>query len=232
MARYAINLPVFNDIVRTKTARIERSTDSQDVTLRNTARFLWRFDGADGIKTGYTKEAGRCFVGSATRDDWKLIAVVLKSNDAGADTEVLLDYGFKHFKQITFARSDRKVTSVPVRGGVAEQIDLVANDDLTLVLSARDNAETSVDIDIKMATAPFDKGDKLGTLTGYLNGEEVGSVDLLATESVDRTLLATMWVVARGTFLVVLVGLMGFVTYGTAAAKAARRRRLGISARG
>ena len=232
MARYAVKMPAFNDIVRTKTTHIERSINSEDVFVKNSARFLWKFDGADGIKTGYTREAGRCFVGSATRDGWRLITVVLKSNDAGADTAALLNYGFKFYDQVCFARANRVVATAPVAGGVADWVALVPSNDLALVLRKPAEPDTRIDIEAERIRAPVVKGEKLGTLTGYLNGEKVGSVELLAAESVDRALFATVWIWSRSMISISAFFLIGYISYGTAVAKAARRRRRGIAARG
>lgn len=231
IARYAIKLPEFNEIVRTRTARIQRSINSKDVFVKNTARFLWKYEGADGIKTGYTKEAGRCFVGSATRNGWRLVAVVLKSPDAGKDTAALMDYGFKFFQPVCYAKTTEPVKSIPVAGGVIENVDLLPSKDLALVLRKPAKTETRAEIETLRAVAPIAKGEKLGTLTGYLNGRKVGSVDLVAGQSIERTLGATIGLWIRNIMFATLMVFVGFITYGTQAAKIARRRRRGVPAR-
>lgn len=231
IARYAIRNPLFNEIVSTKTTKIERSINTKDVYIRNTARFLWRFDGADGIKTGYTKQAGRCFVGSATRDGWRVISVVLKSQDAGRDTIDLMNYVFKFYRQVCFAKPDQVMKRVRVAGGVEEELDLTAASGLALVVRKGTPTDVMTEFDIPKVSAPVVKGEKLGTLTGYVNGKKVGSVDLVASKSVDRTLAATAWVWTRNFLGVCLFALMGYVGYGTAVAKAARRRRRRLATR-
>ncbi len=101
MARYAVlNLPVFDDIVKTQSYRLHRSIDQQDTLVTNTAAsYLKIFPGADGIKTGYISQAGHCFVGSATRGGWRLIAVALDSSKCREDVMGMLSYGFAHFQQ-------------------------------------------------------------------------------------------------------------------------------------
>ena len=231
IAREAARYPEFNEVVRTRTAYIERSINTKDAYLRNHARFLWKFEGADGIKTGYTREAGRCFVGSATRDGWRPIAVILKSKDAGVDASALLTYTFKYFQGYYFAKPGNKVTSLPVAGGMAEKVDLVPSDGLGIVIRKSSGDEAKTEIETRKAKAPIEKGEKLGTVTGYLNGKRVGSVDLIAAESVDRTPAATAWVWTRSFLLIGLLSLAVFITYGTAAAKAARRRRRSLASR-
>lgn len=232
IARYAIKLPEFNELVRTRTAHIQRSINTKDVYFRNTARFLWRYEGADGIKTGYTREAGRCFVGSATRNGWRLIAVILKSKDAGKDAAAVLDFGFKSFKPVCYAKSSVPATTLPVSGGVARTVNLMPAKDLALILRKSDRSESHTEIDTGRAIAPIEKGEKLGTLTGYLNGKKVGTVDLVAAESVDRTLFATVCCFLRTALAVTALLFAGILTYGTQAAKVARRRRRGVPQRG
>jgi D-alanyl-D-alanine carboxypeptidase (penicillin-binding protein 5/6) len=231
IARYAVKFPIFNRIVSTESVCIERSMNKQDVYLKNTARFLRRFDGADGIKTGYTREAGHCFVGSATRNGWRLIAVVLKSNDAGADAAALLNYGFGNYKQVRFAGTDNAVTIVPVRGGVRREVGLVAEKDFSLVLPKSMRAESKVNMKVGRVSAPIVKGEKVGALTGYLNGKKIGTVNLVAAESVDRTFAATVWVLVRSILAVTAILLLGYISYGTAVAEANRRRRRGLTTR-
>ncbi|MCL6519417.1 MAG: D-alanyl-D-alanine carboxypeptidase [Armatimonadetes bacterium] len=232
IARHAIRYPEFNAIVQKKQARIERSINSLDVTLKNTAKFLSKFEGADGIKTGYTKEAGHCFVGSATRNDWRLIAVVLKSKDTWTDTAVLLNYGFKYFRQIAFAKENEVVTTIAVSGGKQEKVDLVASAPLAVVVKKSDKVESKVDLDApKKVSAPVKKGEKIGTITAWVNGKKLGSVDLCAATEVERTLWATAWLWIKTLITSTLIFSLGIIAYGTAVAKIARRRRRRLAAR-
>ena len=229
MAKYATRIPKFNELVSTRTKRIERSLNKKDEYLINTARFLWRFNGADGIKTGYTKEAGHCFVGSATRDGWRLIAVVLKSNNSGEDAAALLDYGFKNFQQVCLAADYKPVAAIPVKGGVVDKVDLLPAGNIAFILKRPANVKADIKIDARKTTsAPVEKGEKLGMLTGYMNGKKVGTVDLVAAETVERTLAATIGVWVRAMLTVSALFLVGYIAYGTATAKAARRRRCGF----
>lgn len=231
IAQEAIRYPLFNEIVRTRRTHIERSMNAKDAYLTNHARFLWRFEGADGIKTGYTREAGRCFVGSATREGWRPIAVILKANDAGADAATLLNFIFKYYQGFYFAKPGEVVTRVPVAGGVQEKVALVPSNGLGIVVRKSSKNQGRTEIETQKARAPIEKGQKLGTLIGYLNGKRVGSVDLIAAESVDRTPAATAWIWTRSVLLVCILSLTAYFGYGTAAAKASRRRRRSLAPR-
>lgn len=230
IARYAAAMPEFNEIVGTKHHRISRSISTLDVTLKNTGRLLWKFDGADGIKTGYTKEAGHCFVGSATRNGWRLISVVLKSEKTMDDSTALLDHGFKNYKLVCFARKGIVATRLPVRGGVERSVDLVATKSLGKVVRSTARVETKYEIDGSRVTAPVHEGEQVCALIGYINGVELGSVPLIAASGVNRTLAFTLWVWTRTLLIVLALGLAAFLTYGTAVAEVARRRRRRIAA--
>lgn len=230
IARYAASMPQFNEIVGTKHHRISRSISTLDVTLKNTGRLLWKFDGADGIKTGYTKEAGHCFVGSATRNGWRLISVVLKSESTMDDSTALLDHGFGNYKLVCFAHKGRVVTRLPIRGGVERAMDLIPTESLGKVVRSTDRVETRYSIDMRRGVAPLRKGEKVCMLTGYINGAELGSVPLIAASSVDRTLAFSLWIWTRPLLIVLALGLAAFLTYGTAVAKVARRRRRRVAA--
>lgn len=226
IARAAIKNKDFNKIVKTKTATIDRSINKKDVLMKNTAGFLWDFKGADGIKTGFTSQAGHCFVGSATRGRWRLITVVLGSPKAGDDTAALLEYGFKYYQSIPFARTDYPVKTLSVPGGVTKEVALVPSRDFGLTI--RKSNSTGYDTEIntgKKAPAPVKKGDKLGEMVCYLNGREVGTVDLVAASDVDRTAGATVWHWTKKVLATSGILLIGFIAYGTAVAEASRRRR-------
>jgi D-alanyl-D-alanine carboxypeptidase (penicillin-binding protein 5/6) len=225
IARYAIRYPEFNEIVKTKVCRISRSIDQKDVSIKNTANFLWKFDGADGIKTGYTKEAGHCFVGSATRNGWRLITVLLKSRSCGQDAASLLNYGFDTFKPVVFARSGRSVATADVAGGVVNRINVVPARSLAIVVKKHDVAVVKSEIKLDGVVAPVRMGEKIGVFTAFVNGRQVGSVELLAARPVGRTFMATAWLVLRWLIAIIGLSLLGILVYGRTFAKASRRRR-------
>lgn len=229
IARYAIQNSEFNDFVRTKGIRINRSINTKDVTMRNTARFLWKYKGADGIKTGHTKEAGRCFVGSVTRGNWRVISVVLGSPDAGTDTIALMDYTFKYFKQVPIARTDKIVQSIPVKYGKQNTVEIIPAQNLALITGIKSDLKPETRISLEKASAPIRKGDKLGSLTAYYGNKEVGSVNLVAAENVDRKISSTIWLWTRNILATSTILITGLLTYGTAVAKVARRRRRRLS---
>lgn len=127
IAREAMRYPEFREIVRGRKAVIERQPGQTDTLIVSRNKYLGDDPTADGIKTGFTKPAGMCFVGSATRNGYRLISVVMKSDDWRSDTKDLIDWGFKTFsparlveagkplEQPLKLESGQEITPVPVK---------------------------------------------------------------------------------------------------------------------
>lgn len=228
MARYAMRLPVFNEIINMRHARIQRSMNTQDVYLATKSKFIRHYDGADGVKSGYTREAGHCFVGSATRGGWRLVSVVLKSPDSQGDTSALMDYGFKNYRRLVLADRDRPVEKISVSGG-ASQVEVVPAQRLQVAVKS-DQTGNSTETKVKFNDeihAPLKKGDKVGTMTAYVDGKAVYAVDLEAANDVDESLASAAWPWVRTIALLGMVGLG--VTCGRATAKNNGRSRSRLS---
>ena len=95
LTRHALRIPRFREIVATKLKRVWWKPPVWAKLYENHNKLLWRYAGADGVKTGWTRAAGPCLVASATRNGTQLITVVLDSPDHYRDTIHLLDYGFR-----------------------------------------------------------------------------------------------------------------------------------------
>jgi D-alanyl-D-alanine carboxypeptidase (penicillin-binding protein 5/6) len=95
LARHAMQYPLFRDLAAARFYETERGKGYE---LGNLNRFLWRYVGADGVKIGYTPDAGRTIVASAVKDGHRLIAAVMRGGDIYGDAELLLDWGFATFQ--------------------------------------------------------------------------------------------------------------------------------------
>lgn len=234
MARYATQYPLFNEVVRTQVKKITRSINTKDSIIENHNKFLKRYPGADGMKTGYVRQSGKCLVATATRMEqnypWRLVTVVLNSNDTYGDSQAMMDYAFKNFQPVFFAHRGQNMGSVEVAGGVRPRVDLVAREDVLAIaprgaaLDIRHAVEPARDL-----TAPVSASESAGTLTGYIDGRAVTHVSLAAAAPVERTWKtpATTW--ATGSVLSLAV-LLVIPRYARAFTKGPRRRRRRIAA--
>ncbi|GBC95644.1 D-alanyl-D-alanine carboxypeptidase DacF [bacterium HR16] len=197
LARYCIQNPLFNEIVRTQKARILRSVNQQDVVVTTHAHCLKHLPGADGIKTGYTAKAGRCFVGSVTRNGWRLISVVLGSTDADKDTHALIEWAYRQYTRIDLAQAGGTVGEVKVNGAEPEAVPVVASAPLRVIVPRRWGDEVKPVLHLVPARPPIKQGQPLGELRAVLNGKVVAKVPVAAAveaRMITRTSLA-LWLV-------------------------------------
>ncbi len=166
--------------------------------LANTNKLIRFYDGATGLKTGYTSSAGYCISATAEREGMELIAVIMKGETAdkrNTDAKALLNYGFSTYALVS-AAPEESLPVLPVSMGETEQVPLMLPEEgvTALVEKGRANALTRrIDLPEGL-TAPVAAGQPVGTLT-LLDGEtEVLTVPILAAEDVPRRSWASLFV--------------------------------------
>jgi len=158
--------------------------------LANTNKFLKQYTGANGLKTGYTSEAGYCMSGTATRDGITLIAVVM-----GADTKEirnnevarLLDFGFSKSQQYVDSNVIDEEVKVKVSGGIKNfvSVEPIIEHKISLFDVNPNNVEKKIEIN-KNINAPIRKGDNLGNVIYYYNDEVLSKVPMVSSEDVAK----------------------------------------------
>lgn len=183
IARYALNNAQFAGVVSTREKVIGREHKRH---VFNTNGLLCTYPGADGVKTGTTDEAGRCLVGSATRDGRRLITVVLHSDDRFGDTITLLDYGFKQFETVRAVERGETLASVLVKNGAGPAVQAVADGDVSAVIprGAAGLIEKKVILDQDL-TAPVAAGQWVGQVNVLVGGVFAGTAALVAAGAVE-----------------------------------------------
>lgn len=158
--------------------------------LANTNKLIRFYDGATGLKTGYTASAGYCISATAERDGMEQIAVIMKAPDKDArtkDAKALLNYGFSTYALVSAAPQE-PLTSVPVAMGTADAVQPIAETENASVLVERSKAgglTQTVTLEPQV-TAPVAAGQRLGELS-VLDGDTVlVTVPLVAQEAVAR----------------------------------------------
>ena len=166
--------------------------------LANTNKLIRFYDGATGLKTGYTASAGYCISATAEREGMELIAVIMKGETAdkrNTDAKALLNYGFSTYALVS-AAPEESLPVLPVSMGETEQVSLMLPEEgvTALVEKGRANALTRrIDLPEGL-TAPVAAGQPVGTLT-LLDGEtEVLTVPILAAEDVPRRSWGSLFV--------------------------------------
>ena len=154
--------------------------------LANTNKLIRRYDGATGLKTGYTASAGYCISATAEREGMELIAVVMKGETAdkrNADAKALLNYGFSAYALVS-AAPEEPLPALPVTMGETDSVSLTLPPDaLTAVVEKAQAAalERRIDLPESLPT-PVRQGQQVGTLTLCSGDTELMTVPILAAE--------------------------------------------------
>lgn len=154
--------------------------------LANTNKLIRRYDGATGLKTGYTASAGYCISATAEREGMELIAVVMKGETAdkrNADAKALLNYGFSAYALVS-AAPEEPLPALPVTMGETDSVALMLPPDaLTAVVEKAQAAALERRIDLpESLPAPVRQGQQVGTLTLCSGDTELMTVPILAAE--------------------------------------------------
>lgn len=191
IACYAIQNQAFLELVKTPAHSFQEINGKRTVSVTNKDAFLTSYDGAFGIKTGFTGEAGYCFVGGARRDGKTLVSVVLASGwpphrtYKWQDTVTLMDYGMEHFAMQTVFDSNYCIPKVPVTDGIGkEEVSLYTDTTVSLLLGDHETVRYEEHLPEQLP-APVNKGDVAGTIDIYINDVWYESVVVYIGESVD-----------------------------------------------
>ncbi|MDD4078742.1 MAG: D-alanyl-D-alanine carboxypeptidase, partial [Eubacteriales bacterium] len=153
-------------------------------------KFIRNYPGGDGLKTGWTEEAGYCLAATAVRDDTRMISVVMNTPTyelRTRDAVNLLNYGFAHWRSQRLYSQDEVLTTVLVDKGRRRRVELVPSRDVAVLLEKSDSREVSTVINLpKLVKAPLAKGDPVGSLDVMLGDEVLETIDLVAAEAVSR----------------------------------------------
>ncbi len=172
------------------------------ITQPNRNRLLWRDEIFDGVKTGFTSNAGYCLVGSASRGDMRLVAVVLGSEDEKRfnDVSALMSYGFKYFVTEKKVAKNTSLKEMKVVAGVSDVVNLGIDEDIILTLQKDQKDSLSYEIAAPTEVlAPVTKGEIAGTLRVMdEEGKIVEEKALLYLESVEelgffQRIIAILW---------------------------------------
>ena len=168
LTAYALSNSVFQEIVKTRIKKVPNPHDPWDYTWTNKNKMLAMYDGADGVKTGYTKQALRCLVSSATREGQQIAVVTLNDGDDWADHRKLLDWAFEHYPSADLIRSGQKVTGHPYEALGTLRYPLAAGEQASL--KAKLVATDPLSIDYALGHR--------GRLEYYMEEDLIGAVPL------------------------------------------------------
>ena len=173
LARACLNRAELREIVSTKTIHIDGRS------LKNHNKLLWNCEGCVGLKTGFTKKAGRTLVSAAERNGMTLIAVTLNDPDDWKDHAALYDWGFSEFSMVPVAETGKVLAKLPVQNALIPFVDVAVGESFAYPVCKRDRMHLSIRWDCKSVTAPVTQGTQVGTLCVYRGEEQVAVVPLV-----------------------------------------------------
>ena len=158
--------------------------------LRATNRLLGRFQGLDGLKTGYTRRAGSCLVSTATRHNMRLISVILGASSTSVrnrETRRLLSWGFNNFSRVPIVKTGELMGKVVIDWGIEPEVRGLAQDTVMAVLTSEQEKHIVRHLELpEELPAPVAAGDELGKLRVSLGDSLLAVVSIHAEKSIGR----------------------------------------------
>jgi D-alanyl-D-alanine carboxypeptidase (penicillin-binding protein 5/6) len=185
IACYAMRNPDFSRIVATKYKTIPWEGHEYDRVVKNKNKILWQYEGGNGVKTGYTKNAGKCLVAGAERDGMQLIAVVLDDGNMFKDCMSLLDYGFENYSNYTILEKGEPMGTVNIAEGKEKQIEIFSPARVCLPVTEKEKDKVAKKVYLEQTVkAPVEKGQTVGTVEIWLDGKKMYVTPLMAAKAV------------------------------------------------
>ena len=184
ISSYALQNPTFKEIVSTKNIKITNS-DGKDRYLQNKNKLLRNYVGANGVKTGFTDDAGRCFVGSAERNNMTLVCSILNCGPMFEDCMELLDKGFSEYKMVDVTERVRKIREINIADGKEENTMLCANE--KFLYPMKDGEEKDLKFEFFLPdeiNPPMKKGSYVGEIKIFFDNNLIFSLKFTTMEDV------------------------------------------------
>lgn len=178
LAAYAMNNPIFYKTVSTKTVT------AGNRHLRNHNKLLWFVAGADGVKTGYTKKAGRILVSSATRAGRRLICVTMSDPNDWEDHRQLYTKAFLQYAPYSIVVQGQCLGLREVASGAAGQVPILAAEDFSYPLTQREQVSLRLQLP-EFVYAPVVAGDEAGYCYVFVDDKPVGKVSVIFGSTVE-----------------------------------------------
>lgn len=185
LAAYCMRNEMFRTIVSTRRMTIPLNDQEGVRLLLNHNRLLRSYDGAIGLKTGFTKRSGRCLVSAAERDGVTMIAVTLNAPDDWDDHRNMLDYGFSRYTSLLLQAAGSYTRSIPLIGMRQTEIAICNTNDVRVILPS-DHGQIQMYCEApRWLSGPITEGQKIGQLVWKCNGETIATESLIAQSSID-----------------------------------------------
>ncbi len=188
LAEYLLNIEYLANSVKERSVNIKVNENTK--ILGTTNEMLSFYEGANGVKTGFTGNAGRCLVASATRNGRTLISVALGCGNKKQRTEdsvKLLNYGFENFEVVDICENMRKEFNISVEKGRFRNYKMVITGREKAVVNKNEvkNVTYKYDLESKLV-APVKKGEKVGNIEVYVKEKRIRNFVISMPENIEK----------------------------------------------
>ena len=185
ISAYAMKNPVFKEIVSTKVHKATWEGRDYPRVMHNKNKILSNYQGGNGVKTGYTKKAGRCLVSAAQRDNMQVVCVVLNCGPMFEECSRLMDMAFSMYPMRILISPEKSLGSITVLRSQQNCVEVVADQAFCYPLSDQEYKSFVYDINIRQVVyAPIKKGTKIGDISGYFKDKKLFAVKAVIKEDV------------------------------------------------
>ena len=165
--------------------------------LVNTNKLVRFYSGADGLKTGYTGEAGFCLTATAKRNGMRIIAVVMGEPDSKtrtSDVSSMLDYAFAQYETETFLSTESILDTININKGKKEYVNIVPKENVTILNKKTDNKKNAnYNLEMYDMKLPLKKGDTVGKLSVYVDDNLYRDIDVTVSEDIEKADILTLY---------------------------------------
>lgn len=184
IAAYALKNDTFKEIVSTQNKKIT-SADGKNRYLCNKNKLLRTFDGAIGVKTGYTDDAGRCLVSAAERDGMTLVAVALNCRPMFEECAALLEWGFKTYQMCDLTAKVSVPSTIIVDGGMSDNVKIGHSEHFSYPLTKQEQERVKINVNLLSSVAPvLNEGTKVGNFEIMFDNDLLFSGKIVTMEKV------------------------------------------------
>lgn len=175
---------------------LRKGTD-KEIWLTNTNKLVRFYTGVDGLKTGYTSEAGYCLTATAKKNSMRLISVAMGEPDSktrNAEITSMLDYGFAQYRVTSLINKNKVIAKVEVDKGKQKYAEIVPKSEVT-IMSKKTNkiGKITYKLETKNIKAPVNKNQKVGTLQILENGKEINKVDVVVKSKISKANIGELY---------------------------------------
>lgn len=190
MSRELLKHDVIHKYLTTWMDKVVVGKKQSTIGLANTNKLIKHYNGATGVKTGFTQQAKYCLSAAAKRGETHLVAATLGAETSPIrfkDATALLDYGFANYESTKLCSKNDNITTLTLEKAEDNKIDLVAKEDLSVLIKKGSNKDFEKQVKIyKNPKLPIKKGTVLGKVEICKDKKVVGQVDLVTTKDINK----------------------------------------------